>query len=75
MDALELIDELEDIQSVKIKEKDYKLLLITQQIEVAVIIDKNFEEIFQIASCIHPRKRSVCKKSSGKDGPFRCFFP
>lgn len=41
---IESIDELEDIQSVKIKEKDYKLLLITQQIEVAVIIDKNFEE-------------------------------
>ena len=41
---IESIDELEDIQSVKINEKDYKLLLITQQIEVAVIIDKNFEE-------------------------------
>ena len=41
---IESINELEDIQSVKIKEKDYKLLLITQQIEVAVIIDKNFEE-------------------------------
>lgn len=38
-------------------------------------LNKNFEEIFQIASCIHPRKRSVRKKSSGKDGPFRCFFP
>ena len=42
---IESIDELEDIQSVKIKEKDYKLLLITQQIEVAVIIDKNFEQL------------------------------
>ena len=41
---IESINELEDIQSVKIKEKDYKLLLITQQIEVAVIIDKDFEE-------------------------------
>ena len=41
---IESIDELEDIQSVKIKEKDYKLLLITQQIEVAVIIDKGFED-------------------------------
>ena len=40
---IESINELEDIQSVKIKEKDYKLLLITQQIEVAVIIDKGFE--------------------------------
>lgn len=38
-------------------------------------LDKNFEEIFQIASCIHLRKRSVRKKNSGKDEPFRCFFP
>ena len=67
----------------KIKELSNELGILTIQLyrnfpgesTIFMNLDKNFEEIFQIASCIHPRKRSVCKKNSGKDGPFRCFFP
>ena len=42
-EIIKSIDNLEDIETTKVKEKDYNILLITQQIEVAVIIDKGFE--------------------------------
>lgn len=38
------IDSLEDIQSMEIKEEDYEILLITQQIEMAIIIDNHFQD-------------------------------
>ena len=43
-EIIKSIDNLEDIETTKVKEKDYNILLITQQIEVAVIIDKGFED-------------------------------
>ncbi len=43
-EIIKSIDNLEDIETTKVKEKDYDILLITQQIEVAVIIDKGFED-------------------------------
>ena len=39
------IDELEDVKSVDIKEEEYKILLISQQIEMVIIIEENFENI------------------------------
>ena len=43
-EVIKTIDDLEDIQSIKIKEEDYEILLITQQIQLVVIIDDNFQE-------------------------------
>lgn len=42
-EIIKTIDNLEDIESTTVKEKDCNLLLITQQIEVAVIIDEGFQ--------------------------------
>ena len=39
-----VIDDLEDVEIVHIKEKDYKILLISQQIQLAIIINNNFQE-------------------------------
>ena len=43
-EIISAIDELEDIQSIKIKEENYEILLITQQIQMAIIIDDNFQD-------------------------------
>ena len=43
-EIIKSINNLEDIESTYVKEKDYNLLLITQQIEVAVIIDEGFQD-------------------------------
>lgn len=43
-EIIETIDELEDIQSIEVKKEDYEILLITQQIQMVVIIDNNFQE-------------------------------
>ena len=63
---IESIDELEDIQSVKINEKDYKLLLITQQIEVAVIIDKGFEDNEEIEVVLRPEDLDIVDPGQAK---------
>ena len=42
-EIIKTIDDLEDIESIKIKEDDYEILLITQQIQMAIIIDENFQ--------------------------------
>ena len=43
-EIIKTIDDLEGIQSIKIKEDDYEILLITQQIQMAVIIDDDFQD-------------------------------
>ena len=43
-EIIKTIDDLEDIQSIKIKEEDYEIFMITHQIEMAVIIDNNFQD-------------------------------
>ena len=43
-EIIKTIDDLEGIQSIKIREDDYEILLITQQIQMAVIIDDNFQD-------------------------------
>lgn len=43
-EIVKVIDSLEDVQSVQIKDEDYEILLITQQIQMAIIIDDNFQE-------------------------------
>lgn len=43
-EIIKTIDSLEDIQSVEIKKEDYEILLITQQIQMAIIIDDNFQD-------------------------------
>lgn len=42
-EIIKAVDDLEDIQSMKIKKEDYEILLITQQIQMAIIIDKDFQ--------------------------------
>lgn len=42
-EIIKTIDHLEGIQSIKIKEADSEILLITQQIQMAVTIDDNFQ--------------------------------
>ena len=43
-ELISAIDDLEDIQSIKIKEEDSEILLITQQIQMAIIINDNFQD-------------------------------
>lgn len=43
-EIIKTIDDLEDIQSVEIRKEDYEILLITQQIQVAIIINNNFQD-------------------------------
>lgn len=43
-EIIKTIDDLEDIQSIEIKEEDYEILLMTQQIQMAITIDNNFQE-------------------------------
>lgn len=42
-EIIKTIDDLEGIQSIKIKEEDSEILLITQQIQMAVTIDDDFQ--------------------------------
>ena len=56
-EIIKSIDNLEDIETTKVKEKDYDILLITQQIEVAVIIDKGFE-----ANLLNFKEKSILKQ-------------
>lgn len=42
-EIISVIDEMEDIQTINIKEEDYEILMITQQIQLAIIIDDNFQ--------------------------------
>ena len=42
-EIIKTIDDLEDIESVEIKAEDYKILLITEQIQMAIIIDDDFQ--------------------------------
>ena len=42
-EIIKTIDDLEGIQSIKIREEDYEILLITQQIQMTVIIDDDFQ--------------------------------
>ena len=43
-EVIKVIDELEDVETVNIKEKDYKMLLVSQQIQMAIIINDGFQE-------------------------------
>ena len=43
-EIIKTINDLEGIQAIEIKEDDYEILLITQQIQMAVIIDDDFQD-------------------------------
>lgn len=43
-EIINTIDEMEDVEIVYIKEKDYETLLITQQIQMIILINDNFQE-------------------------------
>ena len=43
-EIIKTIDNLEDVESINVKENNYKILLITQQIEMIIIIDDNFQQ-------------------------------
>ena len=43
-EIISAIDEMEDIQTINIKEEDHEILMITQQIQLAIIIDDNFQD-------------------------------
>ena len=43
-EVIKVIDELEDVETVNINEKDYKMLLVSQQIQMAIIINNDFQE-------------------------------
>ena len=43
-EIVKVIDELEDVETIHIKEKDYKMLLVSQQIQMAIIINNDFQE-------------------------------
>ena len=43
-EVIRVIDELEDVETVNINEKDYKMLLVSQQIQMAIIINNDFQE-------------------------------
>ena len=43
-EMIQSIDEIEDVDIVNIKEEDYKIFLITNQIQMAILIDDDFQE-------------------------------
>ena len=65
-EIIKSIDNLEDIETTKVKEKDYNILLITQQIEVAVIIDKGFEDNEEIEVVLRPEDLDIVDPGQAK---------
>lgn len=43
-EMIQSMDEIEDVDIVNIKEEDYKIFLITNQIQMAILIDDDFQE-------------------------------
>lgn len=43
-EIVKVIEDLEDVEIIQIKEKDYKMFLVSQQIQMAIIINENFQE-------------------------------